>query len=243
MANGKNVTDPLYARVKQHIRTQIASGIWTTGTRIPSENELVESFHISRMTANRALKELTEEGFLKRVPGVGTFVKEMEPAANKLILQNIADEVEERGNDYSSALITREKIVSSSALATEFEWEKPGTLYHLVLVHSENGVPVQLENRWVNPAKAADFLIQNFIRQTPSGYLLNAVPIDELEQSLTAILPNQREQELLKIPASEPCLALHRRAWSEGAVVTVATFIYPSSRYAFHSRYTTQPKA
>ena len=136
-----------------------------------------------------------------------------------------------------------EKIVSSAALASEFEWQEPAPLYHLVLVHSETGEPVQLENRWVNPAKAADFLIQNFIRQTPSTYLLNAVPIDELEQSITAILPNEREQKLLKIDATEPCMALHRRAWSAGQVVTVATFIYPSSRYAFHSRYMTQPKA
>lgn len=237
------MNNPLYARVKEHIRNQIVTGLWTPGTRVPSENELVDSFHISRMTANRALKELTEEGFLKRIPGVGTFVKEMAPVPNRLELSNIKDEVEANGNAYSSQLITREKIVSSTALASEFEWQKPATLYHLVLVHSEDGEPVQLENRWVNPAKAADFLIQNFIRQTPSSYLLNAVPIDELEQSLTAILPNSREQELLKVSATEPCLALHRRAWSGGQVVTVATFIYPASRYAFHSRYTTQSKS
>ena len=67
---------PLYARVKEHIRDNIRSGAWGAGHRVPSENELVESFRISRMTANRALRELTAEGFLSRVPGVGTFVKE-----------------------------------------------------------------------------------------------------------------------------------------------------------------------
>ena len=237
------MNSPLYARVKEHIRGQIVTGLWTPGTRVPSENELVDSFNVSRMTANRALKELTDEGFLHRIPGVGTFVKEMAPATNRLELPNIADEVEARGGSYDSSLIIREKIISSTALGSEFEWEKPGPLYHLVLVHSENGEPVQLENRWVNPAKAADFIIQNFIRQTPSNYLLNSVPIDELEQSLTAILPNAREQELLKVGATEPCLALHRRAWSGGQVVTVATFIYPSSRYAFNSRYMTRPQA
>ena len=67
---------PLYAKVKDHILENIRSGAWEAGRRVPSENELVESFGISRMTANRALRELTAEGFLSRVPGVGTFVKE-----------------------------------------------------------------------------------------------------------------------------------------------------------------------
>ena len=47
------------------------------------------------------------------------------------------------------------------------------------------------------------------------------------------------QQELLKLKAHEPCLALHRRSWNQGQVVTVATLIYPASRYALHSRYKT----
>ena len=47
---------PLYAKVKDHILENIRSGAWAPGFRVPSENELVESFGISRMTANRALR-------------------------------------------------------------------------------------------------------------------------------------------------------------------------------------------
>ena len=64
---------PLYARVKEHILDNIRSGAWEAGRRVPSENELVESFGISRMTANRALRELQADGLVQRVQGVGTF--------------------------------------------------------------------------------------------------------------------------------------------------------------------------
>ena len=84
---------PLYARVKTYIVEQIRSGALKAGSRVPSENELVESFGISRMTANRALNELTTEGMLARVPGVGTFVKEATPRSSLLELRNIADEI------------------------------------------------------------------------------------------------------------------------------------------------------
>ena len=95
---------PLYAKVKDHILENIRSGAWEAGRRVPSENELVESFGISRMTANRALRELTAEGFLSRVPGVGTFVKEAPALSSLMELRNIAEEIAQRGHRYSSRL-------------------------------------------------------------------------------------------------------------------------------------------
>jgi GntR family histidine utilization transcriptional repressor len=55
---------------------RILSGDWRPGDRIASEAELVRDLGVSRMTINRALRELTLEGQLIRVQGVGTFVAE-----------------------------------------------------------------------------------------------------------------------------------------------------------------------
>ena len=235
------MTAPLYAKVKEHILGHIRSGAWTPGMRVPSENELVESFSISRMTANRALRELTADGFLARVPGVGTFVREP-PARSSLVeLRNIADEIAARGHTHASHVERQETIESSPALTEEFELKLPAKLFHLVMVHSENGVPVQLEDRYVNPFAAPHFNEQDFASVTPTGYLVAAVPVDELEHTVEAVMPTAEQQALLDIDEHEPCLALHRRSWSKGHVVTVATLIYPASRYALHSRYKTSP--
>ena len=237
-----NQMQPLYMQVKEHILDNIQSGTWAAGSRVPSENELVESFGISRMTANRALRELSADGYLARVPGVGTFVKEQTARTSLMELRNIAEEIAARGHKHSSRLLTREKITASPILTEEFEWKSPQNLFHLAIVHEENGLPVQLENRWVNPHIAPDFLIQSFTKQTPTAYLLNTVPVDELEHSVKALLPDAAQQELLDIKPDEPCLALHRRSWNQGQVVTVATLIYPASRYGLHSRYKTNPQ-
>jgi DNA-binding GntR family transcriptional regulator len=69
---------------------------------VPSENELAGHFRISRMTANRALNELTAGGFLARVPGVGTFVKEPRARSSLLELRNIAEEIGARGHTHSA---------------------------------------------------------------------------------------------------------------------------------------------
>ena len=117
----------------------------------------------------------------------------------------------------------------------------PSRLFHLVMVHTENGVPVQLEDRYVNPFAAPQFNDQDFSTLTPTAYLVAAVPVDELEHTVEAIMPNAEQRALLDINEHEPCLALHRRSWSKGHVVTVVTLIYPASRYALYSRYKTSP--
>lgn len=230
---------PLYARVKDHILGKIRSGDWAPGKRVPSENELVESFRISRMTANRALRELTSEGFLSRVPGVGTFVREA-PALSSLVeLRNISEEIAQRGHRYAARLITRSHVDTNPTLAEEFEDRSLPRLHHVVIVHEENGVPVQLEDRYVNPLVVPDFLDQDFFAATPTAVLLAATPVDELEHTVEASLPTAEQQRLLGISALEPCLALHRRSWSRGRVATVATLTYPASRYALYSRHRT----
>ena len=230
---------PLYARVKDHILANIRNGAWVPGARVPSENELVESFAISRMTANRALRELTAEGFLSRVPGVGTFVRDPPARSSLMELRNIAEEIEQRGHRYSSRVASKREITASPALAEDFEARPLDRLFHIVIVHEENGVPVQLEDRYVNANLVPDFLSQDFTRTTPTAYLLAAMPVDELEHTVEATMPVLEQQRLLSIAALEPCLALHRRSWSRGKVVTVATLTYPASRYALYSRYRT----
>ena len=234
-----NEAQPLYARVKDHILGHIRSGTWVPGARVPSENELVESFGISRMTANRALRELTADGYLARVPGVGTFVK-VPPARSSLVeLRNIAEEIAARGHRYTSRLLAREEVTATAALVEEFEMKSPQRLFHVVIVHEENGVPVQLEDRYVSPFMAPAFMSQDFAATTPTAYLLAAIPVDELEHTVEAVMPDLRQQKLLDMPPAEPCLALHRRSWSKTHVVTVATLLYPASRHALYSRYKT----
>jgi GntR family histidine utilization transcriptional repressor len=231
---------PLYAKVKDHILAQIRSGALAAGARVPSENELTASFGISRMTANRALRELTSDGFLARVPGVGTFVKEATPRSSLLELRNIAEEITARGHRYSARIEAMGEVQATPSLTEELELRSQPKFFHITIVHEENGSPVQLEERYVNPSLAPQFLDQDFSTITPTAYLLSLLPADELEHTVEAIMPTPTQQRQLRMGTHEPCLSLHRRSWSKGQVVTSATLIYPASRYALYSRYTPQ---
>ena len=107
----------------------------------------------------------------------------------------------------------------------------------LVMVHCENGVPIQLEDRYVNPAAAPDFAVQDFSRIPPAEYLLRTVPLDEVEHVVDAVMPAREEAWLLGIRPTVPCLVLTRRTWSGRTPVTWVRCIHPGPRYRLGARF------
>ena len=82
---------PRYAAIKQFLVDAIGDGKLKPGDRVPSESELVAKFGVSRMTANRALRELQSAGLLDRRAGSGTFIAEPRPIGHMIEIRNIAD--------------------------------------------------------------------------------------------------------------------------------------------------------
>lgn len=223
---------PLYEAVKQHIRAQIRSGAWPANHRVPSENELVTAMNISRMTANRALRELAAEGAIVRVHGVGSFVAPPKASSTLIDIRNIAEEILERGHRHRAEVVLLRREKASAQMEDRLELGPDRTLFHSLVVHYENDVPIQVENRYVNPAAAPQYLEQDFGQDTTANaYLSRIAPITEAEHRVEAVMPNKDECGYLNIPPSEPCLSLQRRTWSNGIPVTFVRLLYPGSRY------------
>jgi GntR family histidine utilization transcriptional repressor len=227
---------PLYLQVKNHILDRINSGVWGAKARVPSENQLVKAFGVSRMTANRALKELTAEGHLVRLHGVGTFVAERKPRVALLEIRSISDEIAMWGGLHSSVVHLLREETASVELAAAMGIPVGAPIYRSVIVHKDNGRPVQLSDRYVNPSVAPHYLEQDFTRITPNQYLTSVAPIQEAEHVVEAILPDEQTQSLLEVKADEPCLLLHRLTWSFGVVATKSRLIHPGSRYQMGGR-------
>src|SRR3984957_2592263 len=127
---------PLYLQVKQHILDNIGSGKWGTSTRVPSENDIVKSFGVSRMTANRALRELRDEGVLVRIAGVGSFVADQHAHAHPLEIRSIADEIRRRGHVHRAEIISLERIRAIAELAEDFGFAPRSELFFSLLLLS-----------------------------------------------------------------------------------------------------------
>lgn len=63
-----------YERIVSWVQTEIENGALSRGDKLPSENELMERFRVSRQTVRRAMEELTEKGVVEGRRGSGTYV-------------------------------------------------------------------------------------------------------------------------------------------------------------------------
>ncbi|WP_119460373.1 histidine utilization repressor [Rhodospirillaceae bacterium SYSU D60014] len=230
-------TLPLYLQVKQFLCEKIDSGAWPEGHHIPTEHELVSMFKVSRMTVNRALRELTAAGRLRRVPGAGTFVTDAKPSSGLLEIRNIADEIKDRGHVHSSEVRLLKAETANRAITDALGLDQDAVVFRSMILHFEEGWPIQLEDRYVNPDFAPDYLAQDFTSTTPNAYLMSLGPLDRAEHRVEAIRPTAAVQRQLRISADEPCLLLHRRTWSGRHIVTRAWLTHPGSRYRLGAQF------
>jgi len=183
------------------------------------------------MTVNRALRELTAEGLLIRQQGLGTFVAKKKAHSALFEVHNIADEIAARGHQHRAELLVIESGRASVEEAMMLGIRTNHDIFRSVVLHFENELPIQIEERVVNATLAPEYDQQDFTKRTSYEYLMQVAPMTEGEHLVEAVLPTSIECERLRIQAQEPCLQIKRRTWSGNDIVTAARLLYPGSRF------------
>jgi GntR family histidine utilization transcriptional repressor len=232
-----NTSAAPYARVKHYLKRELAQGRWTPGALMPSEAELVAKFGVSRMTVNRAIRELQNEGLVERVQGAGTYAAQLHKVASTLTIRDLHEEIEARGHVHHAAVHVAREEKATAALAQRLALPAGARVFHTLIVHHENGVPLQCEDRYVNPACAPGYLDVDFTRITPTHYLLEVAPLWEAQYSIEASAPTADEARLLGIAADDACLVIVRRTVSRGVPITIARLVHPGSRYLLQGEF------
>jgi GntR family histidine utilization transcriptional repressor len=226
-----------YARVKHYLKRELAQGRWAPGALMPSEAELVAKFGVSRMTVNRAIRELQTEGLVERVQGAGTYAAQLHKVASTLTIRDLHEEIESRGHVHQAVVHLAREEKASTALAQRLALPTGARVFHTLIVHHENGVPLQCEDRYVNPACAPGYLDVDFARITPTHYLLDVAPLWEAQYSIEASAPTPHEAGLLGIADDDACLVIVRRTVSRGVPITIARLVHPGSRYLLQGEF------
>ena len=224
-----------YTIIKQYICEHIESGEWPQNAKVPSENELTQQFDVSRMTARRALQELTEQGILVRSQGAGTFVATFKSQSSLLEIRNISDEISDRGHQHKAKQLVLRSIAVTDEIAILLNLKNNEDVFYSEILHYENDDAIQLEQRFVNVSLVPDYLLQNFTIITPHEYLSSVAPLTEATHEIEAILASDEICQQLDIQPTTPCLQVKRRTWSKQGVVSVAILTSPGDKYRLGS--------
>lgn len=238
-----------FAKVKQFLKAELVGGRWPPGALMPSEAELVAQFKVSRMTVNRALRELQAEGLVERVQGVGTFAAQPHKVASTLSIRDLHQEIESRGHTHHSVVHLAQAEPATTDLALQLGLNQGDTVFHTRIVHFEDGMALQFEDRYVNPNCAPDYLKQDFTQITPTHYLLQVSPYVDAQYSIEAANASADEAAFLGIEAGAACLVVIRRTTrlrakggdtagqrqTEG--ITIARLVHPGNRYSLQGQF------
>jgi len=76
-------TKSKHGEISRHLETEITSGKYGDGARLPSEVQLVNQFKVSRPTVARAFRDLEAKGLIERRAGSGTYVRNTSPTSGR----------------------------------------------------------------------------------------------------------------------------------------------------------------
>lgn len=234
----KHTAQPAYKHIKATILANIHSGEWTAGSAIPTEMELTEIFGVSRMTVNRALKELTDERVLERRQGSGTFVAQAKFNHTFIEIRNIAEDIKGAGRQYRAVVLDK-KTFDFKDLAPDIArhfTDKPKAVHFVAIVHFSDDMPLQLEERWVSADLLPRFIEEDFEKINTSDYLIAHTPLESGEYSIHAENPPEKIRQALTMSDHEPALLLTRKTHSKQKVVTVVKMWHSGERYQFSGK-------
>ncbi len=233
----KSKPQSTYERIRRDIERNILSGKWSPGTKIPFEHELMQQYGCSRMTVNKAMVSLVDNGLITRRRRAGSFVAEP-------VLQNPIMEIhdfarEPAAADYHYKLLSRKpgRLTAAQARSMGLPANRAAVL-NTECLHSVGGRPLALERRSIFLDAVAAAAAQSFEHVPPGTWLLQHVAWTDAEHTISASAADTALAQLLQLETGKPCLVLERKTWRAGEIITCVCLIYPADRYKFHGHFT-----
>lgn len=223
--SGKPAT--LHDRIVTEVRDRILGGNWPPGHRIPFETDMAAEYGVSRMTVNKALTQLTREGFLERRRKGGTFVARPRHELAVTTIPDIGEEVRGRDEAYDFETIVRVVRHATAEDRLLLGSDAPSLrILAIDSVHSADGLPFCHEARLINLDAVPEAEAADFGQEPPGSWLLRLVPWSSAEQRIRAVVPTPRLERLLGVTQPAACLEIERRTELDGRAITFARLTY-----------------
>ncbi len=222
---------PLYEQVKSYVIDQIDSGEWPPHCQLPSEHTLVRDMGISRMTIHRAMRELTQAGYIERIQGVGTFVASPKKQKKFLEIKEIDDVIRSRREQYHCDIHFLQEEPLEEGTAVDMGLNTGEAIFRSYFVHRANNMPIMLEDRHIQPKLIPDFLRLDFTKTSIDTVISNRYSLLSHEHQIQAVMATPEMSHFLELDAPTACLLVYRKTWLGDDVVSIARMLYPGDRH------------
>jgi GntR family transcriptional regulator len=205
---------PKYRQLLQLLRQQILSGELAPGARIPTEEELVQTYGLSRGTVRKAIEQLAAEGLVRTEQGSGTYVSTAHPSA---IPFRFAED--RPGVAASYRIVTREIVPASMEIAERLSLPFGEPVIHLLRQRSEKGAVVAFSERFLPRSLCPDLLDQDLTQGSIHDILVtrSELPLLRAVVEIEAQMLGPEDAVLLGVPPGTPAIVISRMTYTAPA--------------------------
>jgi GntR family transcriptional regulator len=209
---------PLYAVLEAQIAAGIAGGEFPIGSQLPTEDNLVQRFAVSRTTVRKAIQNLSNRGLIEIRRGTGTFVTEPRITQDLTELTGFVEDMEALGHAATARLIDRIVIAADAEVAQHLALPVGTRVMRIRRVRLANGVDMSLDETYL-PLEIGEKIVAHDLEAEPIFKLLEQrydIPLLEAEYKLEAVSADQNVAAALGVEAGSPIFRIERTSYSVG---------------------------
>ncbi|MGB9857369.1 MAG: GntR family transcriptional regulator [Dictyoglomaceae bacterium] len=208
----KDLPLPLYYKLRESIREKILKGDYPPGSKIPSEQELMQEYQVSRMTVIRAINDLVQEGLLYRKQGKGTFVSIPQVQQRLGRLTNFTQDMLARNLKPDSIILNLELISPSFLVQEKLKINEKVKIWKLERLRLADDTPMGIQVAYL-PSDIFPIIDKEELGRGSLYEYLNKVygiTFKRAEETYWVRMPNNYEMEKLKIGKNVPVFYVQR---------------------------------
>ncbi len=221
---------PKYLQISQWLKELIDQGKFKGGEKLPSEVELAKMCNVNRNTLRQAIGELVTQGLLRKVKGVGSFVRKTPNVELHHDISRIASFKDYFGNanlEEKTIVLMMEPMVADKEIAKELLLGSERRVILLKRLRTGNGAPFIYEESYLPYTLFKDLTVED-----ASGSLYKVltekfnVTLFRSHQVIKAVNLSRKIATMFSIPQKSAGLLMKNITYNENNIPVELLFSY-----------------
>lgn len=224
----------VYTKLFSQLREQITGGVYTPGSRMPTEREICDIYGVSRITVRHALRLLCEQGLVVRHQGRGTFVRSEKPAKLPILNCDFTGSMRASAPDISRRLLVSKNIIPPAEIADILGLAPKQECLYAERLDILDGEPMACDKAYIPLELAGDVTDEMLVDMNFFNLWLEkaGVMLGKGVETIEAVNADAQAAELLGVcEGTALLLAVDQTTTRTGKVIGVFETLYRGDRY------------
>ena len=219
---------PLYTQIRELLRERILHGVYKSHTQMPSENEMVRAFGVSRITVRQALTDLQKEGLIFKIHGKGTFVAKAKATQNLRRLEGFGEAMAGAGHETYSRVLSHRAVRAGKVVGQRLRVPEREEVMEIRRVRHLDREPISVDVTYVPLAIGQRLQREDLARRDIFVILENdyGIALGNADLSIDAAAADEDTAALLKVEQGSPILRIERLTFSSTDTPIDFEFLY-----------------